>query len=103
MTKNIIKIECEKIDKQKIKYTTQVDGQFNYDDLMRFSMNLSLISCTIMDTLLTQMVKDKPNDSTIKRRYDSNKNHMEKVEKILKLDSTLDKLFLASEVKDVKE
>jgi hypothetical protein len=94
--KNKIVIECEKIGIGRIHYKTEVDGQFDYTDIMRVSMNLSLIASNIIDSLLTQMLKDKPNDSTLKARYESNKQYLESIELILKLDSKLEKGFMAS-------
>jgi hypothetical protein len=95
-SKIIIKID--KIADGEMKYLTEIDGNFSYDDLMRVSMNLNLIMSQSMDAMLSEIIKTNKDELWMKR-YNTNKKYMEDIKTAIQIDSRLNELLQITKVR----
>lgn len=96
--KNEIVIKVLKVADGQMRYQTEIDGDYSYDDLMRVSMNLNLIMAQSMDAMLSEIIKTNKDELWMKR-YNTNKKYLEDIKTAIQIDSKLDELLQITKVR----
>lgn len=96
--KNEIVIKFLKVADGQMKYLTEIDGDYSYDDLMRVSMKLNLIMAQLMDAMLSEIIKTNKDELWMKR-YNTNKKYLQDIKTAIQIDSKLDELLQITKVR----